>query len=109
MWGVTEEEDKPLQKKRREGLQWLTHDIKELVRLAEIEIPEPYFRLLWLFETKATWRGRYPVSTSVPRTVRLDSEGLPDSIQWPDPGDHAKVAELFRMIEVELVQLIPPE
>ena len=91
MWGVTKEEDKPLKKKRREGLQWLTHDIKELVRLAEIEIPEPYFRLLWLFETKATWRGRYPVSTSVPRTVRLDSEGLPDSRFAGRPG--AKVPE----------------
>lgn len=109
MWGVTEEEDRPLRKKRKEGLQWMTHDMKELVRLAEIKIPERYFRLLWLFETKATWSGRYPVSTSVPQSVRFDNEGLPDSIQWPDPSDHTMVAELFGMIEAELAHLIPSE
>jgi hypothetical protein len=74
-WGCTAEEDKELQKVRANGPKWMTHDVMALVRLAEITIPEPYLRLLWLFEAKAMWSGRYPASTSVPNSVRYDDAG----------------------------------
>jgi hypothetical protein len=111
IWGATAEEDKPLRKTRDErGLnEWMSHDVKKLLQLANISIPEPYLRLLWIFEGIAVWRGRYPAALSAPRSVRLDDEGLPDSIQWPDPSNHEMVSELFRMLENELVQLIPTE
>jgi hypothetical protein len=111
MWGTTEEEEKPLKKTRdKRGLsKWMSHDVKELIQLADISIPELYLRLLWIFEGKAVWSGRYPTALSAPRRVRLDDEGLPDSIQYPDPSDHKMVSDLFRMLESELVRLIPTE
>lgn len=111
MWGTTAEEERPLRKARDErGLnEWMSHDVKKLLALADISIPEPYLRLLWIFEGKAVWSGRYPTALSAPRRVRLDDEGLPDSIQYPDPSDHTMVSELFRMLESELVRLIPTE
>jgi hypothetical protein len=88
----------------------VTHDVKKLLQLADISIREPYPRLLWLFEGKAVWSGRYPTALSALLSVRLDDEGLPDSIQWPDSSDHEMVSELFRMLESELViRLIPTE
>jgi hypothetical protein len=111
MWGTTTEEEKSLKKTRedRELNQWMNHDVKKLLQLADINIPEPYLRLLWIFEGIGVWRCRYPTAMSAPRSVRLDDEGLPDSIQYPDPRDHEKVRELFRMLEVELVRLDPTE
>ena len=87
----------------------MSHDVKKLLQLADISIPEPYLRLLWIFEGIAVWRGRYPAALSAPQSVRLDDEGLPDSIQYPDPSDHKMVSDLFRMLESELVRLIPTE
>lgn len=108
IWGTTEEEEKSLRplRARNRLLRWMSHDMRELVQLAEITIQEPYLRLLWLFEGKAVWRGRYATASSVPKTVRLDEEGFPDSIQYPDPNDHEMVRELFRMLEDELVRQI---
>jgi hypothetical protein len=90
IWGTTAEEERPLRKARDErGLnEWMSHDVKKLLQLADINIPEPYLRLLWIFEGIAVWRGRYPAASSAPRSVRLDDEGLPDSIHYPDPSDH---------------------
>ena len=82
--------------------------MKKLLQLANIKIPEPYHRLLWLFGRIAVWRGRYPTASSAPQTVRLDEDGLPDSIQYPYPS-HKMVSELFQMLESELVRLIPTE
>ena len=59
----------------------MSHDVKKLLQLADISIPEPYLRLLWIFEGIAVWHGRYPAPLSAPQSVRLDDEGLPDSIQ----------------------------
>jgi len=111
IWGTTAEEKKPLKKTRDKKVlnEWMSHDVKKLLQLADISIPEPYVRLLWLFEGIAVWRGRYPAALSAPRSVRLDDEGLPDSIQYPDPSDHEMVVELFRMLEGELAGLIPPD
>jgi hypothetical protein len=83
MWGTTAEEEKARKKTRDEkGLsEWMSHDVKKLLQLADISIPEPYLRLLWIFEGKAVWSGRYPTALSAPRRVRLDDEGLPDFIQ----------------------------
>jgi hypothetical protein len=107
IWGTTAEDEKLLRKAR--GDEWMSHDVKKLLQLANISIPAPYLRLLWIFEGIAVWRGRYPAARSAPRSVRLDDEGLPDSIQWPDHSDHKMVSELFRILESELVRLIPPE
>jgi hypothetical protein len=48
IWGTTAEEERPLKKTRDEkGLnEWMSHDVKKLLQLADISIPEPYLRLL---------------------------------------------------------------
>jgi hypothetical protein len=104
IWGKTAEEDKPLRKTRDErGLnEWMSHDVKKLLQLANISIPEPYLRLLWIFEGIAVWRGRYPAALSAPRSVRLDDEGLPDSIQWPDPSNHEMSASYSGCLKTNL-------
>jgi hypothetical protein len=111
IWGITEDEDRPLRKLRVErGYEsWITHDVKKLLELAGIEIPEPYRRLLWLFEGKAVWSGRYPTASSAPKGVRLYDDQIPDFVQHPDPSNQVLVGELFRMLESELARLIPTE
>lgn len=78
LWGTTPEEEKSLKELRiKKGLhEWMSHDTKKLYQLARISIPEPYLRLLWLFEGKAVWSCRYPTALSAPQRVRRDSDGL---------------------------------
>lgn len=107
MWGVTAEEDKALRVERgKRGLAaWITHDMKTLVKLSGLSMPEHYVRLLWIFEGKAVWSGRYPTAASSPKSVRLDEAGIPDFVQYPDPSDLMLVREVFDFLARQLEQL----
>jgi hypothetical protein len=107
MWGATDEEDKVLraQREKRGLAAWMTHDMRNLVALSGISLPDSYVRLLWLFERQAVWRGRYPTALSSPNTVRRDEQGVPDSILHPDLNDPQLVHEVFDFLAGELERL----
>lgn len=107
MWGITVEEEKVLRAEReKRGLAaWMTHDMRKLVALSGISLPDHYVRLLWLFEGKAVWSGRYPTALSSPKTVRLDEQGVPDFVLYPDPGNPQLVHEVFDFLAGELERL----
>lgn len=92
IWGTTAEEEKPLRKTRDErGLnEWMSHDVKKLLQLADISIPEPYLRLLWIFEGIAVWVAdipplcqRHEAFASTMRACRTLFNGLTPAItRW---------------------------
>jgi hypothetical protein len=107
-WGCTEEEDEPLSKVRKKGPYWMTHDMKKLIQLAGIKISDRHCRFLWQLEALTVWSARYPVSLSVPKSIRYDEENVPDVVRDPNPNDPELIRQVFSILENELVRITPP-